>query len=113
MTVRGWIPLALAAAALALPPARAERRIPEARTSSAVVLGAQAWTVYQFTVSEGIEKTAAAGGKVIEFSPGQPLSKDEPGVKWDHNASPETIEKVKAQLARFGVRAVNYGVVGI
>ena len=34
-------------------------------------------------------------------------------MKWDHNASAETIEKVKAKLAACKVKAVNYGVVGI
>ena len=62
---------------------------------------------------EAIEKTAQAGGKVIEFYPGQKLSKEEPNVKWDHNASAETIQKVKAKLAACKVKAVNYGVVGI
>src|ERR1039457_7282295 len=48
---------------------------------------------------------------LIEFYPGQKLSKDEPNVTWDHNASPETIQKVKEKLAAFKVKAVNYGVV--
>jgi sugar phosphate isomerase/epimerase len=66
-----------------------------------------------FTVFEAIEKTADAGGKVIEFFPGQKLSKDEPNVVWDHNASEETIQKVKDKLAQHKIKAVNYGVVGI
>ena len=33
-------------------------------------------------------------------------------MKWDHNASAEVIQKVKDQLAKHKVRAVNYGVVG-
>ena len=37
----------------------------------------------------------------------------QPGVRFDHNASDETIAAVKAHLAKAGVRAVNYGVVGI
>jgi sugar phosphate isomerase/epimerase len=60
---------------------------------------------------EAIEKTSQAGGKVIEFYPGQKLSADQAGVIWDHKASDETIQKVKAQLAKFHVRAVSYGVV--
>jgi sugar phosphate isomerase/epimerase len=94
-------------------PARAERRIPEEFKSGGFFLGCQAWTWNHFTVYEAIEKTAAAGGKVIEFYPGQTLSKEEPNVKWDHNAGSETIEKVKAQLARFHIQAVNYGVVDV
>jgi len=76
-------------------------------------IGCQAYTFNHFTVFEAIEKTAEAGGKVIEFYPGQKLSPEEPNVKWDHNASPETVQKVKDKLAACHVKAVNYGVVGI
>jgi sugar phosphate isomerase/epimerase len=60
-----------------------------------------------------IEKTAQAGGKIIEFYPGQKLSQEEPTVNWDHTASADTIQKVKAKLATCKVAAVNYGVVNI
>ncbi len=66
-----------------------------------------------FSLFEAIEKTAAAGGKVIELYPGQSLSPEEPTVKWDHNASDELIRKVKAKLAEHKLMAVNYGVVPI
>ena len=62
---------------------------------------------------EAIEKTAQAGGTVIEFFPGQKLSKEEPNVVWDQNASAETIGKVKAKLAQHKIKAVNYGVVDV
>jgi sugar phosphate isomerase/epimerase len=75
------------------------------------VVGCQAYTFNRFSVMEAIEKTAQAGGKTIEFYPGQKLSADQPTVKWDHNASEEVIQKVKAQLAKYHVRAVSYGVV--
>jgi sugar phosphate isomerase/epimerase len=74
-------------------------------------VGCQAYTFHKFTVFEAIEKTAQAGGKVIEFFPGQNLSPEQPDTKWDHNASPEVIQKVKNQLAKYHVRAVGYGVV--
>jgi sugar phosphate isomerase/epimerase len=93
--------------------ALADNKIPDDLKTGGFFIGCQAYTFNRFTVFEAIEKTAEAGGKVIEFYPGQPLSKDEPNVKWDHNASPETIQKVKDQLAKFKIRAVNYGVVGI
>ncbi|MCX7872055.1 MAG: sugar phosphate isomerase/epimerase [Verrucomicrobiae bacterium] len=76
-------------------------------------IGCQAYTFNRFSVFEAIEKTAEAGGKVIEFFPGQRLSKEEPNVKFDHNASDEVIAKVKEKLAKHNVKAVNYGVVGI
>src|SRR5690349_1832774 len=86
--------------------------IPEDCKIGGFALGCQAYTFNRFSVFEAIEKTAQAGGKVIEFYPGQKLSPDQPGVKWDHNASDEVIEQVKAQLTKHGLRAVNYGVVG-
>ena len=92
---------------------RAENKIPDEYKTGGFAIGCQAYTFNRFTVFEAIEKTAQAGGKVIEFYPGQPLSKEEQDVKWDHNAPPETIQKVKDQLAKFHLRAVNYGVVGI
>ena len=91
----------------------AENKIPEDCKTGGFFIGCQAYTFNRYTVFEAIEKTAAAGGKVIEFYPGQSLSPAEPNVKWDHNAAPDTIQKVKDQLAKYHVRAVNYGVVGI
>lgn len=66
-----------------------------------------------FSVFEAIEKTASAGGKVIEFYPGQSLSPQEPAVRFSHDSPPEVIDKVKAKLAQHKLLAVNYGVVGI
>jgi sugar phosphate isomerase/epimerase len=92
---------------------RAENKIPDEYKTGGMFIGCQAYTFNHFTVFEAIEKTAQCGGKVIEFYPGQKLSKDEPNVAWDHNASPETIQKVKDKLAEFKIKAVNYGVVQI
>jgi sugar phosphate isomerase/epimerase len=93
--------------------AGAQQPIPEECRQGGYFIGCQAWTWNHFTVFEAIEKTAQAGGRVIEFFPGQHLSAEEPNVVWDHNASPETIQKVKDKLAEFHIHAVNYGVVGI
>ena len=92
---------------------RAENKIPDQYKIGGFFIGCQAYTFNRFTVFEAIEKDAQAGGKVIEFYPGQKLSKEEPNVVWDHNASPETIQKVKAELAKYNIKAVNYGVVSI
>ena len=91
----------------------AENQIPEDCKIGGFFIGCQAYTFNHFSVFEAIEKTASAGGKVIEFYPGQKLSKEEPTVSWDHNASAETIQKVKEKLAASKVTAVNYGVVDI
>src|SRR5215471_20867859 len=91
---------------------RAENKIPEDYKIGGFFIGCQAYTFNRYTVFEAIEKTAAAGGRVIEFFPGQKLSKDEPNVTLDQNASAETIQKIKDKLAEHKLRAVNFGVVG-
>jgi sugar phosphate isomerase/epimerase len=114
-TFRRLTAAALAAGALMLSraPARADVLIPEEYRTNGFFVGCQAWTWNRFTVFEAIERTAQAGGKVIEFYPGQKLSIQEPTVTWDHNASAETIRKVQDKLAQHNIKAVNYGVVGI
>ena len=92
---------------------QAENKIPEECKTGGFFIGCQAYTFNHFTVFEAIEKTASCGGKVIEFYPGQKLSKEEPNVSWDHNAVPEVMQKVKDKLSEFHVKAVNYGVVDI
>ena len=86
--------------------------IPDDTKIGGFAVGCQAYTFNRFSVFEAMEKTAQAGGKVIEFYPGQKLSADQPNAKWDHNETDEVIESVKAGLAEYGLRAVNYGVVG-
>ena len=87
--------------------------IPESCLTGGIALGCQAWTFKEFSVLEAIDKTAAAGGKVIEFYPGQKFSPEKPDLKFDHNATDEMIAAVKARLKERGIRAVNYGVVAI
>src|SRR4051794_13717329 len=84
--------LGAARAALAAP------TIPDEYRIGGFAIGCQAWSFSHFTVFEAIEKTARVGGKVIEFYPGQKLSADQPTVTFDHNASDEVIDKVKAKL---------------
>src|SRR6266540_6368351 len=107
------IPCSLAATAVLLtaPVLAGAAPIPEDCKIGGFALGCQAYTFNRFSVFEAIEKTAQAGGKVIEFYPGQKLTSDQPEVKWDHNASAEIIQKVKDKLARLHLKAVNYGVV--
>jgi sugar phosphate isomerase/epimerase len=105
--------LCAVAVVLAAGSLRAENKIPDQCSVGGYFIGCQAYTFNQFTLFEAIEKTASAGGSVIEFFPGQKLSKEEPNVSWDHNASAETIQKVKAKLAKHHITAVNYGVVGV
>lgn len=90
----------------------AEVKIPDQYKTSGFFVGCQAYTFNRFSVMDAIEKTAQAGGRVIEFYPGQRFSKDEPG-NWSHDSSDDMVQKVKAQLEKFKIHPVNYGVVGI
>jgi sugar phosphate isomerase/epimerase len=103
----------LAMALLSFPRPSTATPIPEDCQTAGFAIGCQAWTFNHYTVLEAIYKTAQAGGKVIEFYPGQRFSPDHPDWKFDHHASDEMIAEVKARLELDGVRAVNYGVVDI
>lgn len=103
---------ATACAALVSVSALAANPIPAEYKIAGFAVGCQAYSFNRFSVFEAIEKTEAAGGKIIEFYPGQRLSKEQPETKWDHNASDELIAQVKAKLKQHNIRAVNYGVVG-
>ena len=86
--------------------------IPDDCKIGGFAVGCQAWTFNRFSAMEAVEKTALTGSKVIEFYPGQKFSPDQSKLKFDHNATDEMLEQIKAHLAKHGVRAVNYGVVG-
>ncbi len=101
----------VAAFVLAATGLSAASTLPDDCKTGGFALGCQAYTFSRFSVFEAIEKTAQAGGKVIEFYPDQRLSKEESAVRWNHNAPDEVIQKVKEQLAKHGLRAANYGVV--
>ena len=106
--------LIVAAASVAVSVASTLRAdpIPAEFKQNGFAIGCQAYSFNRFSVMEAIEKTAETGGKVIEFFPGQKLTKEDPKVTWNHNASDEVIAKVQAKLKEHGIKAVNYGVVG-
>ena len=93
--------------------ARAEVVIPEEYKTGGFALGCQAYCFNRFTAYEAIEKTAAAGGRVIEFYPGQVLSKEDPTLKVHHNSGDDVISKLQAKLLEYKLLAVNYGVVAL
>lgn len=95
------------AGALRADPIPAEYRI------GGFAIGCQAYTFNRFTAFEAIEKTEAAGGKVIEFYPGQALSPEDRTTKVDHAMPVEALQKLQEKLRKHGVKAVNYGVVTI
>jgi sugar phosphate isomerase/epimerase len=86
--------------------------IPDHCKVGGFAIGCQAYSFNRFNVFDAIEKTAATGSKVIEFYPGQRIG-DDKNVKFNHDSPPDVIAKVKAALKKHGVKAVNYGVVGI
>lgn len=92
--------------------APASEPIPAANRINGVAIGCQAYSFRLFTLSEAIENTAKAGGKVIELYPGQKLSKENP-VAFNHASPAELRSTVKEKLAKHGVIAVAYGVVGL
>ncbi len=90
---------------------RAETKIPEEAKVGGFAIGCIVYTFDHFTLFEALEKTAAAGGKVVELSAKTSLSKEEPNAAFDYQASPEVIRKVKDKLAQCGLTAVSYAVI--
>jgi len=106
--IRSSLILSLALGAAAFSHAGA---LPESAKVGAFFAGAQAWSFNHFTVLEAIDKDAAAGGKTIEFFPGQKLSPENP-QKFDQNSTKEMRDVVKAKLQEKGITPVGFGVVG-
>lgn len=81
-------------AALALgaaPSSPAENQIPEDCKVGGFAIGCIAYTFDHFTLFDALEKTAAAGARVIELSAKTSLSKEEPNMAFDYHAPPEVI----------------------
>ncbi|MEX0778992.1 MAG: sugar phosphate isomerase/epimerase [Balneolales bacterium] len=89
-----------------------QMEIPDEYRTGGVAVGLQAYTFNRFSVMEAIEKTASAGGKLIEFYSGQRLDADNETI-FSHNSSDEDIERVKAKLDEHSIMAINYGVVDL
>ncbi len=89
-----------------------EAEINEVRTKP-FPLALQCWTFRRFTFFETIDQAAKLGIKFLQAYPGQVLSKDLPGVVFDHNLKAEEIELVKKKLAQAGISLVAYGVVDL
>ena len=89
----------------------AENRIPEECKTGGFYIGCIAYTFDLFTLLESLEKTAEAGGRVVELCAKTKLSKEEPNVAFDYHASAQTIQKVKDKLAQCKLKAVTYAVI--
>jgi sugar phosphate isomerase/epimerase len=101
----------LSVLAFCLLPLGAAGALPETAKVGAFYAGCQAYSFRLFSVLEAIEKTAAAGGKTIEFYPGQKLSSSRPELVFNHLTPEEALNEVRAKLRETGVTAVAYGVV--
>ncbi len=86
--------------------------IPNQYRIGGFALGCQAYSFNRFTAFEAIEKTALAGGRVIEFYPGQKLRPDGPETL-DQNLSDDGIARLKEKLKQHNIAPVNFGVVGL
>jgi len=95
------------------PAVHAAEDLPADRYIGGFPVGCQAYMFHRFTLFEGIEKTHAAGGKIIELFPTQRFSKEEPDVRVDQNLSDDDIAKLKAKLKENDVLAVSIGVIDI
>lgn len=88
--------------------------IPDQYKTAGFAIGAQAYTFNRYSVFEAIEKTAKAGGKVIELYPGQKLTPDESDERKLEPGVPDAvIKEVKDTLKAHNLMAVNFGVVGL
>ena len=87
--------------------------IPNESKISGLAVGTR---IASMTVFESVERTAEAGGKVVEFYPGQILAAGGTlgsQARLDHNADAKSVSEVKGKLAQQGIRAASYGVVDI
>ncbi len=89
----------------------AENKIPDECRVGGFAIGCIVYTFDRFSLYEALEKTAECGGAVVELSAKTSLSKEEPNVPFDYQASPETIQKVKAKLAQCKLKAASYAVI--
>ncbi len=108
----GSIALAMGLGLSVVSDAKAADSIPEAYRVSGWAMGCQAWTFQVYTTLEAIERTAEAGGKVIEFFPGQMVSKEAGSPRMGPGLSSAWVQKIQTALQKAGLLAVAYGVTG-
>jgi sugar phosphate isomerase/epimerase len=75
-------------------------------------LAMQAYTFRKYTLFEAIDKCEALGIRYIELYPGQRVS-GAVKARSHHSMSDETMAAIKKKLKDAGIKAVNYGVVGL
>src|SRR3546814_7277861 len=74
-------------------------------------IGSQAYTFRLFTLEEALGTLNTLGLKYVELYPGQKIGAGLGDETTNHNASPDTIQKLKQLLKSTGIQPVCYGVV--
>lgn len=72
----------------------------------------QCWTFRNFTFLETLKKVEDLGIRYLEAYPGQKLGGQDPHAVFNYDMSQDNIELVKAELKKYNIRLVNFGVVG-
>ncbi len=91
--------------------AAADQKLPDSAKVGQFYAGCQIYTFKAFDVLTALDKIASAGGKTVEFFPGQLLNKGDPKTKFDQNTTAEQRAPVKAKLKELGLTPVGFGVV--
>lgn len=73
----------------------------------------QAWSFNKYSAFVAIEKAAQVGSEYIEFYPGQKLTDDKPNAGVGPGLSDEDNQALLAQLTKFKVKPIAFGVTGI
>ncbi len=76
-------------------------------------LALQCWTLNRYNLFEALDRAASLGIECIEAYPGQVVSGERPGLKFNVGMTAEERSYVKAELRRKGLRLVNFGVVAV
>ena len=86
--------------------------IPEEAYDNGIAIGCQAYSFKEFSAFEAIAKTKEAGGRIIEFYPGQKLRPDSPKDEVvSHKSGDAVVSALQNECVRLGIHPVNYGVV--
>ncbi|MBM3293492.1 MAG: DUF1080 domain-containing protein [Candidatus Aminicenantes bacterium] len=78
-----------------------------------IPIASEAWTFRRFTFAETLRKLKELGIEAVEAYPGQALSADMPGAKFDHNMTADQMAKAREMLKASGVTLYGYGVVDL
>lgn len=102
-----------ASLALVVAAAAAWAQVDTATRTGGALLGVQAWSFNHYPLMTAIQMVAAAGGTNIELFPGQQLGGDFAGVGVGPDMGQAATDALRAQLDKYHVHVVAYGVTGI